>query len=167
MTTDAEGNASCNDLAAGVYYVKETSAPEGYKLNPVIYTVVVTADSITAVNDGNAIVNEENDQYTDYSVNKIWAGSLKKAVTVQLMRNGEPAAEVNDYRVTLGADREQSYTWSHLLSKSNGITYTYSVAEIDSNGNVYKDGDLTGDSCRVSYATSESSTTDFRKQDLG
>ena len=159
MTTDAEGNASCNDLAAGVYYVKETSAPEGYKLNPVIYTVVVTADSITAVNDGNAIVNEENDQYTDYSVNKIWAGSLKKAVTVQLMRNGEPAAEVNDYRVTLGADREQSYTWSHLLSKSNGITYTYSVAEIDSNGNVYKDGDLTGDSCRVSYATSESSTT--------
>ena len=159
MTTDAEGNASYDNLAAGVYYVKETSAPEGYKLNPAIYTVAVTADNIAAVNGGNAIVNEENDQYTDYSVNKIWAGGLKKDVTVQLMRNGEPAADVNDYRVTLGADGEQRYTWSHLLSKSNGITYTYSVVEIDSNGNVYKDGDFTGDSCRVSYATGESSTT--------
>nr|MBR4281065.1 Cna B-type domain-containing protein [Clostridia bacterium] len=60
MTTDGNGQATLDNLIAGqTYWVKEISAPSGYKLSDTKYAVTVVADTTTAVNEGNVITNEE------------------------------------------------------------------------------------------------------------
>lgn len=58
LTTDSKGNAVSEDLLYGDYTVKETKAPDGYRLDNKVYDVTVdTSDSNILVNDGNPIVN--------------------------------------------------------------------------------------------------------------
>ena len=48
LTTDADGNSNTLSLNAGIYYIKEITAPKGFALDPITYTVTVSAGS-TAV----------------------------------------------------------------------------------------------------------------------
>lgn len=48
LTTDADGNSNTLSLNAGTYYIKEITAPKGFALDPITYTVTVSAGS-TAV----------------------------------------------------------------------------------------------------------------------
>ncbi|MBR6667990.1 MAG: Cna B-type domain-containing protein, partial [Clostridia bacterium] len=67
MTTDVNGEATLDNLTPGsTYWVKEIVAPSGYKLNNNVYSVTVVADATTAVNDGNAITNEEQEGGAEY-----------------------------------------------------------------------------------------------------
>ena len=45
ITTDAAGNGSSGDLVQGTYYVKETKASPGYRVNNNIYTAVLSSDT--------------------------------------------------------------------------------------------------------------------------
>ena len=45
LVTDAEGNSNTLTLKKGTYYVKETKAPSGFKIDPEIYPVDITADT--------------------------------------------------------------------------------------------------------------------------
>lgn len=45
ITTDANGNGSVGNLAYGTYYVRETKASPGYRLNNNIYTAVLSSDT--------------------------------------------------------------------------------------------------------------------------
>ena len=50
FTTDVTGNTSRYSITAGTYYVKEISAPLGYKLDSTVYTAVVSAGNNIIVN---------------------------------------------------------------------------------------------------------------------
>ncbi len=43
MTTDQNGETAYIDLDAGIYYVKETTAPKGFYMNPTVYPVNLSA----------------------------------------------------------------------------------------------------------------------------
>lgn len=46
-TSEAHGKVSFGNLAAGVYYMKETQAPDGYQANSTVYEVKVTGSGTT------------------------------------------------------------------------------------------------------------------------
>lgn len=50
LTTDSSGNARSEALEAGTYYVRETSAPEGYRPDATIHTVSVPSGGETVLN---------------------------------------------------------------------------------------------------------------------
>lgn len=54
ITTGSDGYASLSGLLAGIYYIKEVIAPEGYELDPTQYEVVVPEG-------GGARIDIEND----------------------------------------------------------------------------------------------------------
>lgn len=68
LTTDENGSATSGSLALGTYYVKEYTAPAGYTVDPTIYSVNVTADTTTLVNEAKGSVS---DAQTEVKVSKV------------------------------------------------------------------------------------------------
>ena len=54
LTTDADGETKEHSLEAGTYYVKEITAPKGFKLNDKVYTLEVKAEKTAVVNAEDA-----------------------------------------------------------------------------------------------------------------
>jgi len=59
MTTDAKGAAITGDLDAGVYYVKETRAAQGYAIDPASYQVTVRPKQTVRVNSSVGYVTDK------------------------------------------------------------------------------------------------------------
>lgn len=56
LTTDTDGKITVNGLDSGTYYLKETKAPSGYKLDDTVREVTVTPDSkVAKAKNGEAI----------------------------------------------------------------------------------------------------------------
>lgn len=56
LTTDTDGKITVNGLDSGTYYLKETKAPSGYKLDDTVREVTVTPDSkVAKAENGEAI----------------------------------------------------------------------------------------------------------------
>lgn len=53
LTTNSEGKAQLDELTVGTYYVKETSAAQGYALDDTLYPVEVRAGQTTPVSGGS------------------------------------------------------------------------------------------------------------------
>lgn len=61
LTTGTDGKITVNGLDSGTYYLKETKAPSGYKLDDTVREVIVTPDSeVVHAKNGEAIAYKVN-----------------------------------------------------------------------------------------------------------
>lgn len=68
LTTDENGNITINGLDSKTYYLKETKAPSGYKLDDTVREVTVTPDSkVVDAKNGEAIAYKVNG-YSDHTM---------------------------------------------------------------------------------------------------
>lgn len=77
LTTGTDGKITVNGLDSGTYYLKETKAPSGYKLDDTVREVTVTPDSAVAnAKNGEAITYKVNDDSNHTMTIKNYKGSL-------------------------------------------------------------------------------------------
>lgn len=77
LTTDENGNITINGLDSKTYYLKETKAPSGYKLDDTVRKVTVTPDSEVAnAKNGEAITYKVNDDPNHTMTIDNYKGSL-------------------------------------------------------------------------------------------
>ncbi len=132
MTTVADGTAASGKLDLGTYYVKETSAPDGYIINTATYTVNLTAAGQTVpANNGTAIV--DGIETTSISGTKTWEdnnnqdGLRPSSITVELYKSTDSATPVAQKTVT--GDNGWKYKFENLPTHEGGKLITYSVKE--------------------------------------
>ncbi len=133
--TDAYGNAAFTDLLPGLYFVKQTSAVEGYApCTSFLVTIPNCYDDIY-VYDINASPKTEVAKLTDITIKKIWntdaSTKMADSVTVQLLRDGivvktATLNEQNNWQVVYSGMPESDL---YSISEKNvpkGFTATYS-----------------------------------------
>ena len=77
LTTGTDGKITVNGLDSGTYYLKETKAPSGYKLDDTVRKVTVTPDSeVAKAKNGEAITYEVNDDSNHTMTIDNYKGSL-------------------------------------------------------------------------------------------
>lgn len=77
LTTGTDGKITVNGLDSGTYYLKETKAPSGYKLDDTVREVTVTPDSAVAnAKNGEAIAYKVNDDPNHTMTINNYKGSL-------------------------------------------------------------------------------------------
>ena len=76
LTTDTNGKITVNGLDSGTYYLKETKAPSGYKLDDTVREVTVTPDSrVVDAKNGEAITYKVNGYSNTMTIDN-YKGSL-------------------------------------------------------------------------------------------
>lgn len=77
LTTGTDGKITVNGLDSGTYYLKETKAPSGYKLDDTVREVTVTPDSkVVDAKNGEAIAYKVNG-YSNHTMTIVnYKGSL-------------------------------------------------------------------------------------------
>ena len=130
LTTTASGATNTVDLVPGTYYVKETTAPSGYKLDPKVYTLVITADNTTTINSKDVPL-------ISLTVKKAWDDKNNKfqtrptSLTVYLYSGGAAnSLSKTDKYVTLNANNNWTASINDLpQTDDNGNTIYYSFKE--------------------------------------
>lgn len=79
LTTGTDGKITVNGLDSGTYYLKETKAPSGYKLDDTVREVTVTPDS--------AVANAKNGETITYTVN----GDSNHTMTIDNYKGSLPS----------------------------------------------------------------------------
>lgn len=79
LTTGTDGKITVNGLDSGTYYLKETKAPSGYKLDDTVRKVTVTPDS--------AVANAKNGEAITYKVN----GDSNHTMTIDNYKGSLPS----------------------------------------------------------------------------
>ena len=79
LTTGTDGKITVNGLDSGTYYLKETKAPSGYKLDDTVREVTVTPDS--------EVVDAKNGEAIIYKVN----GDSKHTMTINNYKGSLPS----------------------------------------------------------------------------
>ena len=145
-TSDKKGELSFNTLTEGTYTLKETKAPENYKLDETEHAVVVTYDADKQIYhvtvDGKAvgskavpveIANEADIKYIDLEASKVWddqdnqEGLRPASVEFQLYKNGKAQGKP----VTVSAATDWKAHFTNLPDKdSDGKLNTYTVKEV-------------------------------------
>ena len=133
LTTGADGTVTSEALVQGTYKVKEKTAPSGYELNDIEYTLEVTSA-------GGALQTiTDKPIKTDISVTKTWVGPKAGPVTIHLFANG------TDTGSTLTLDDSNNWTGSFSNVRKydqSGTEIQYTVTEDAVNG---YDTTITGD----------------------
>lgn len=96
MTTDGNGYAKSNALVAGIYYVKEITAPKGYVLSGKVHTLTVRAGQTTGI---SATDKEQLGAITIYKEGEVLTGWNGSNFTYE--KRKLPGAV---FKVTAGAD---------------------------------------------------------------
>ncbi len=145
-TSDKKGEFSFNTLTEGTYTLKETKAPENYKLDETEHAVVVSYDADKQIYhvtvDGKAvgskavpveIANEADIKYIDLEASKVWddqdnqEGLRPASVEFQLYKNGKAQGKP----VTVSAATDWKAHFTNLPDKdSDGKLNTYTVKEV-------------------------------------
>lgn len=77
LTTGTDGKITVNGLDSGTYYLKETKAPSGYKLDDTVQKVTVTPDSkVAKAKNGAAITYKVNNDPNHTMTINNYKGSL-------------------------------------------------------------------------------------------
>ena len=133
LTSAADGTVTSEALVQGTYKVKEKTAPSGYELNDIEYTLEVTSA-------GGALQTiTDKPIKTDISVTKTWVGPKAGPVTIHLFANG------TDTGSTLTLDDSNNWTGSFSNVRKydqSGTEIQYTVTEDAVNG---YDTTITGD----------------------
>lgn len=146
QVSDKDGNLAFTTLTEGTYTLKETKAPNNYKLDETEHAVVVTYDADQQIYhvtiDGETvgskaspklITNENDIQYLNLEATKVWddqdnvEGLRPESIEFQLYKNGTAEGKP----VALSAGNNWKVTFSNLPDKdSNGNLISYSVKEV-------------------------------------
>ena len=144
--SDKDGDLAFTTLTEGTYTLKETKAPNNYKLDETEHAVVVTYDADQQLYhvtiDGEAtgskaspkvIANEKDIHYIDLEASKVWddqdnvEGLRPEKIEFQLYKNGTAEGKP----VALSAGNDWKVTFSALPDKDNdGNVITYTVKEV-------------------------------------
>jgi hypothetical protein len=141
ITTDAEGLATLEGLDDGYYEIEETTTPDWVVKTTQNVQVQLTQTAGAARTIQNSI------KTGDITATKTWLSSDGTADTgthptiyFQLYRaiDGEDPVAVEDADIMELPDGTTSVTWEDLpLYDTSGNKYTYSVKEVDADGNDY------------------------------
>lgn len=146
QVSDKDGNLAFTTLTEGTYTLKETKAPNNYKLDETEHAVVVTYDADQQIYhvtiDGEAvgskaspkvISNKTAIQYINLEASKVWddqdniEGLRPKFIEFQLYKNGKAEGTP----VSLSAANNWKATFSNLPDRdSEGNLFSYTVKEV-------------------------------------
>lgn len=146
QVSDKDGDLAFTTLTEGTYTLKETKAPDNYKLDETEHAVLVTYDADQQLYhvtiDGEAIgskaspkviANEKDIHYIDLEASKVWddqdnvEGLRPEKIEFQLYKNGTAEGKP----VALSAGNDWKVTFSALPDKDkDGKTITYTVKEV-------------------------------------
>ena len=146
QVSDKDGDLAFTTLTEGTYTLKETKAPNNYKLDETEHAVVVTYDADQQLYhvtiDGEAagskaspkvIANEQDIHYIDLEASKVWddqdnvEGLRPEKIEFQLYKNGTAEGKP----VALSAGNDWKVIFSALPDKDNdGNVITYTVKEV-------------------------------------
>jgi uncharacterized surface anchored protein len=125
ITTDENGTAFCEDLALGLYFIKQTGTVEGFAPCTPFMVTIPGKSAEGYVYDVNASPKTEVARLTDITVRKVWntdnSTEAAESVTVQLLRNGTVVKTA-----TLNAQNNWQVTYSDMPESDS-----YSVREVD------------------------------------
>ena len=134
LRTNAQGTATCTDLPLGLYFVRQTSAVEGFAPCTPFLVTVPMANADGYVYAVNASPKTEIAKLTAITIRKVWNtdASTKAAdsVTVQLLLHGNVVetatlSENNNWQVTY-TDLPESDAYSiKEVNIPKGFTATY------------------------------------------
>lgn len=146
QVSDKDGNLAFTTLTEGTYKLKETKAPDNYKLDETEHAVLITYDADKQIYhvtvDGKAvgskalpleIANETDIKYIELEASKVWddqdnqEGLRPESVEFQLYKNGKAQGKP----VAVSAATEWKANFTNLPDKeSNGNLNTYTVKEV-------------------------------------
>jgi TQXA domain-containing protein len=161
LATDSDGTVTISTADLTDYlpatgstrkvYLKETSAPDGYKLNDTVYMltlgskaktawntdhtskVTTTTYTITNASDSSDAVTVVDQPVVNLTVNKSWSSDLSnitRPVTVRLTQNGTETDPVQE--LTLNEGNSWTDTFEDLPKYDDyGNEITYGVIEVD------------------------------------
>ena len=154
LTTNVSGNANTVSLNPGRYYVKETKAPKGYKLNSNVYEIKVTetkGDTNVVVENGEAVrvteftasaalllngsevAKTENGEnaYPTVTEDALAVFTVKKVWVDNNAKTGRTPVEIS-----LSANGKQIEKFE--LNDKNGWEKSFELAKYDENGKEIK-----------------------------
>lgn len=158
LKTDANGAAGPVEILPGRYYVKETKAPKGYKLDEKIYTVDVADGQTVTVNSKEppaisvSVTKQWNDDANKFNVRpnsitmELWSGSVNdimkmdtKVKNVTLTAANNWTATVSDLPATDGNGNKLYYGfWETTDNTPKFYTPSYPAGQLNSSKSGYE-----------------------------
>ncbi|MCD7746315.1 MAG: DUF5979 domain-containing protein [Lachnospiraceae bacterium] len=120
MITDENGSAVSEELSSGRYYVKETTAPEGYRLTDMVFPVTVEAGNEANVLTGDGLIENTQIRGSIRMVKKDASGALLFGVTFML-------EDADGKQVSQTTDAEGEVLFEDLPAGTYVITETATV----------------------------------------
>lgn len=125
ITTDENGTATCNDLALGLYFIRQVSAVEGFAPCTPFMVTLPGRNADGYVYEVNASPKTEVARLTSITIKKVWntdeSTEATENVTVQLLKDGNIVKTA-----TLNAQNNWQVTYTGMPESD-----AYSIQEID------------------------------------
>lgn len=135
ITTDKNGTATCEELALGLYFIRQTGTVEGFAPCTPFMVTVPSKNAEGYVYDVNASPKTEVARLTSITIKKVWntdeSTEAANNVTVQLLKNGNVVKTAtlnaqNNWQVTYANMPESDAYSIKEINVPKGFTATYS-----------------------------------------